>query len=280
MKVSVIITAYNHEKYISQAIDSVINQQFDGDLEIIIGDDCSTDSTVDIIREYKSKYPDNIFIIANKVNIGITKNLQQCLEKCTGEYIAICEGDDYWLTNTKIKKQMEYLEENPFLSMCFNKIYLYYEEQNKMIPHPSQEKLHFNSLLSTKDLIKDNVIGNFSCCMYRKKYIDSLDKEIFNFYTVDWMFNLAISQYGPIGFINEFMTVYRIHSSGAWSGMRDDEKLLSWVKCINIYDKYLKEKYHYDFNLLKKRIYKDLAKLYIKNKKFYKFLYSKFKSYY
>jgi len=258
MKVSVIVTTYNHEKYISQALDSVITQKFDGDLEIIIGDDCSKDSTPEIIEEYKKSNIDTIIIPKNKYNLGITKNLQRCIKHCTGEYIAICEGDDYWVDDKKIEKQVNYLESNIDCSMCFNKLYLYYQDQDAMIIHPSQEKIKTESKFTIKDLIYDNFIGNFSCCMYRKKLVDFLNENIYNFYTVDWMFNMAISEFGKIGFIDEVMSVYRIHGGGAWSGNSEEKKLLDWIECIDVYDEFFKRKYKKEFRNLKKRIYANL----------------------
>ena len=111
MKVSVVITSYNHEKYISQAIESVLMQKVD-ELEIIIGDDCSTDRTPEILDKYKKRYPDKIVILKDDKNLGITKNLERCIKRTTGRFVAICEGDDYWIDDEKLQKQVDFLVSN------------------------------------------------------------------------------------------------------------------------------------------------------------------------
>ena len=135
------------------------------------------------------------------------------------------------------------------------KINLYYQDEDKFLIHPSQQRIKANTVFGTRDLIYDNFIGNFSCCMYRKDLIESLSEDIFNFYTVDWMFNMAVSEFGKIGFIDEVMSVYRIHGGGAWSGIKEEKKLLSWIKYIDVYNQFFKKKYNNEFIQLKKRIY-------------------------
>src|SRR5256885_224442 len=98
-KLSVLVTVYNHEKYIAEALDSILNQKVNFEFEIVIADDVSTDSTKSIIEKYAKEHPHrNIRILKSEKNLGITKNLQRGLQSCQGEYIAILEGDDYWIS--------------------------------------------------------------------------------------------------------------------------------------------------------------------------------------
>ena len=119
--VSILCTAYNHEKYIKQCLDGFIMQKTNFKFEVIVHDDASTDNTANIIREYENKYPDIIKPIYQKENkfsrkISITSNFT--LPKAKGKYIAICEGDDFWKDNTKLQKQVDALENNTECKCC------------------------------------------------------------------------------------------------------------------------------------------------------------------
>jgi len=113
--VSICCTTYNHEKYISKAIESFLMQMTDFPFEIIIRDDCSTDSTADIIKRYVEKYPNivkPIFETENTYSQGI-RPMPVVFAKATGKYLALCEGDDYWTDPNKLQKQIAFLENNP-----------------------------------------------------------------------------------------------------------------------------------------------------------------------
>ena len=108
-KVSVFMITYNHEKYIAEALDSILMQKTDFDFDIVIGEDCSTRR---IVLEYSRKYPDKIKLLLHNVNVGFISNLMYVLEACTGKYVAMCEGDDYWTDPFKLQKQVDFLEAN------------------------------------------------------------------------------------------------------------------------------------------------------------------------
>lgn len=110
--VSVCMFTYNHEKFIRHALESVLMQKTSFDYEIIIGDDCSTDRTVSIIKGIQALYPDRIKLIARKKNIGMTGNSYDVKSRATGKYLAILEGDDYWTDVYKLQKQVDFLENN------------------------------------------------------------------------------------------------------------------------------------------------------------------------
>jgi glycosyltransferase involved in cell wall biosynthesis len=251
-KISVIITSFNHERYIKQCLDSILDQKGNYNLEIILGDDCSTDNTNEILRQYSEMYPVTLKMMPKQDNMGVTKNLKRCLDACQGDFIAICEGDDYWTDEYKLQKQMEFLEEHKDYSMCFSACMLFIEKENRFILHAGQNSLNKDTI-TTEDLIETNYMGNFSCCMYRTDAIRKLPAEIFNFFTVDWMFNMACGEVGRIGFIKNPMSVYRLHSNGVWSGKSTREQNDFLIQCIGTYNKFLNYKYKAQFRRLKKR---------------------------
>ena len=113
MKLSVGILTYNHKKYVRQCLDSVLMQEMDSDYEIVVGDDCSTDGTQKILKEYASRYPDKFVVLLSEKNEGISMNYKKVLEACKGKYIALCEGDDYWTDTHKLQVQVDFLESHP-----------------------------------------------------------------------------------------------------------------------------------------------------------------------
>src|SRR3954463_15222753 len=108
-KVSVAMITYNHAAFIAQALDSVLAQHTDFDFEIVIGDDASSDGTRKIIEEYQARWPKIIKPVFHQPNVGMMKNFRQTLERCSGDYIAILEGDDYWTNQNKLTLQVDYL---------------------------------------------------------------------------------------------------------------------------------------------------------------------------
>src|SRR5688500_13476797 len=111
--VSVWITTYNHEKFIAEAIESVLRQQPSLSYEIVIGEDCSTDRTREIVLSYKEKYPDKIILYLPKQNTGMVQMTKKSYSFCTGRYVAWLDGDDYWVDPFKLQKQVDFLEANP-----------------------------------------------------------------------------------------------------------------------------------------------------------------------
>lgn len=260
IKISVIVTTYNHEKYISQCLESIIEQKGDFSMEIIVGDDCSTDNTRAIAQEFQDKYPGLVSLLPPEPNLGITKNLKRCLDACSGEYIAICEGDDYWTDEYKLQKQKNFLVSHQDYAMCFSAIMIYYEHRNRYEPHHGQLLFDKNTL-KPEDLIEQNHIGNFSCCMYRTTIIRLLPPTIYDIFTVDWMFNIACSRLGKVGFIRDWMSVYRIHSRGAWSGRNEIDKLRELRQLINVYDKFYNYEYTLTFSKYAADIDNEISKL-------------------
>ncbi|OZI13512.1 glycosyl transferase family 2 [Bacillaceae bacterium SAS-127] len=117
--VSIHCATYNHENYIADAIEGFMMQKTNFDFEVLIGEDCSTDRTREIVEKYIRLYPDHIRLITSEHNVGARKNLIRLHEQSRGKYIAFCEGDDYWLDPYKLQKQVDYMESHPECTFCF-----------------------------------------------------------------------------------------------------------------------------------------------------------------
>jgi len=205
-KVSVCVITYNQEKYIRQCINSILNQIVDFNYEIIIGDDCSTDGTRDIVMELTKEYPEKIRYIFQNINTGGTKNYLDVHSSARGEYISHFDGDDLMLPN-KLQRQFNYFEAHPGCSIVWHSVIRFsdLDEDKLQLCSYESDLVEYYHLC---DLMKFGPIGNNSSSMYRKgtrdQHID--DEEI-----LDWMFyteNLA-KGYGAL--LHEVLGCYRVN---------------------------------------------------------------------
>lgn len=214
IKVSVFCLAFNQRIYIEQALDSMLMQETDFDYEILINDDCSNDGTKEIIREYQKKYPGKIKSVFHKEN-QYSKGkrsfiLRYLIPKAKGQYFAICEGDDYWTDPRKLQKQVDFLDRNPDYTLCFHKVIVKYENNEKKdIIYPDVED---PSWYTKDELIRTNYIQTNSV-MYRRLDYANAHKTLS---PADWYLHLFHAHYGKIKFMDEVMSVYRKHSKGIW----------------------------------------------------------------
>lgn len=218
MKVSIAMVTYNHEQFISKALDSVLMQQTNFDYEIVIGEDCSSDGTRAIVIDYQKRFPDKFRLLLNEQNIGMHKNGAQTVQACKGEYVAMLEGDDYWISPDKLQKQVDFLERHPECVICFHNAEVVYQDgshETELYCHPRQKKIS-----TAVDLL---VQGNFmpTCSkMYRAALLGNVPEWVSSLKMGDWPIDILISQHGKIGYINEIMGVYVIHKGGVWYEIR------------------------------------------------------------
>lgn len=219
IKVSVLMLTYNHEKYIDDAIKSVVAQQTDFPIEVVIGNDCSTDNTGALCARWKEKYPDEIRFIDRLQNLGLQQNFIQTYAQCRGEYVAICEGDDYWTDRNKLQKQAGFLDAHPQYSLCFHRVVNYYEDTGTKSLSNGRQKVHTTIL----DLAASNYITNVSAVFRRGLF--ALPAWFSEVSTYDYALHLLNAQYGDIYYFKKPMAVYRQHGGAIWSMAPDDKKL-------------------------------------------------------
>ncbi|MBR6638862.1 MAG: glycosyltransferase [Muribaculaceae bacterium] len=222
IKVSVIMVTYNQEKYINEAIRSVVLQKFDYPYEIIIGDDCSTDRTLEYSQKWQAKYPNLIRIIQRDKNIGIQRNYIDTYNQCRGEYIAICEGDDFWSSKHKLRRQVEYMDTHKNCNICFHRVINYYMANNsKSLSNGKGTKINSD----INDLAKSNYITNLSV-MYRRNVINKLPEWLTEIASPDYVIHMLHASTGNIHYINKPMAVYRQHAKGIWGSNIKEKQLL------------------------------------------------------
>jgi glycosyltransferase involved in cell wall biosynthesis len=209
-KVSVISITYNHEKYIREALDGFVAQKTDFNIEVIVADDASTDKTPSIIREYAKKYPNVFKPILREKNIGAVKNFYGAIRAAKGNYIALCEGDDYWTNPRKLQIQANFMDRHPKYAICFHSVRVFFEEDEvgESIFPATRNRTEF----TIESLLNDNYIQTNSV-MYRAQDYQKMPEHIL---PLDWYLHLYHAQFGKIGFINEVMSAYRRHPEGLW----------------------------------------------------------------
>jgi glycosyltransferase involved in cell wall biosynthesis len=207
---------YNHEKYIAEAIESVVSQLVDFKFELIIAEDCSSDNTRRISIEYAVKYKKMIRVLYSDRNVGVAKNYIRAFQSCRGEYIALCEGDDYWRDPLKLKKQVEFLRGN------YGYVAAY---------HDSIVVAHDN--VKVADSLLGSACGDYSpeqlimirtlptqTIMFRKVF-DEFPTEILKVGNVDSFQISLLGNYGGGKFLPDIVpSAYRLHPGGVWSGIK------------------------------------------------------------
>jgi glycosyltransferase involved in cell wall biosynthesis len=219
--VSVCMVTYNHESYIARAIESVLMQKTDFPFELVVSDDCSSDGTVEICRSYKDRYPDRIRLLLSEKRLGVTGNGVKTLDACTGKYIALCDGDDFWTSPDKLQKQADIMETHEEYVICAHLCCFYHQDEEIVRP------------AHTPALLKDGADGfEFTnsqrirglylmalSCFFRRDRLPG--KEIMLSYStfVDMHILYYLNKAGKGYYMNENMATYRVHSTGMWSGM-------------------------------------------------------------
>lgn len=200
---------YNHEKYIAQAIESVLMQQCEVGYELLIGDDCSNDNTKAIVAEYAEKYPEVVFPVYNERNIGASQNLVKLINKARGEMIAICDGDDYWISNSVIQKQWDILSQNEEYGMVCAKARTYDESTQQftgVLGSSVAESLE--SMLSTNQDVAAPTIA-FKADLLKKCVAES-EWYINNNCFYDTIMAYWFAYYSKIKFLDEELAAYRV----------------------------------------------------------------------
>jgi glycosyltransferase involved in cell wall biosynthesis len=262
MKVSILMITYNHEKFIAQAIESVLMQDVDFDYEIVIGEDCSTDHTRDIVTEYEKRYPEKIRVLLSEKNLGMLRNYARTFHSCKGQYIAVLDGDDYWSSPYKLKKQVDFLDAHPETSVCFHKVKAKNDGSSKSFDiGPPDEKIKF--LL--EDLIPCNFIANCSV-MYRAGLVNTLPEWWYTVEMTDWTTHILHAQHGDIGYINEVLGIYRVHPNGVWSMRSDIIKLQEDIKVYDLMNAHLDYVFDKKIKILKSHCCYMLSTLCYENK--------------
>jgi len=217
--VSVVMITYGHEKYIQQAIESILIQQCDFEIELIISNDCSPDNTDAVINDIIRNHPkSNLIQYHNHVkNIGMMNNFVFAMQQAKGAYIAICEGDDYWIDKLKLQKQFDFLESNKEIVFCFHNANRLDEKTTELFPYIGLETFK-NKEIVPKNKLFLRAGGTYptASAFFRKCIIEKLPSYFYSFGVGDTPLLLHALTQGEIGYLSDVMCIYRTTETN-WS---------------------------------------------------------------
>lgn len=240
---SVILVTYNQEDTISQTIDSVLNQRCNFPYEIVIGEDCGTDTTRAICIEYQQKYPTQIKLILAERNGGVLKNYINCVKECSGKYLTGCAGDDYWHNPNKLQIQVDFMESHTTCGI----LYTDYDELNTETGRlkKSCRKESTQPILQgfrQKEIFDGSLAITAPTICFRKKLIDQyVDFDTFialEFPVEDWPILIILSKYSEVNYLPISTVTYR-KGHESLSNLKSYEKIISKYKREKIMYKYL-----------------------------------------
>ena len=230
-------------------------QRFDGDLELLVADDFSDDSTVAITSTLTEKLKYKVTILPSSQNIGFVKNYQRGFTSCSGDYIAVIEGDDYWTDPLRLQKHIDFLQAHAECVMSMNRI-IYYDETKVFFSVDEWDKNESFYYVNTPQMAMGNRLGNLSACVFRKSQISKIPHELFDLTIADWMIGMVLSQYGFIAILKDAMSVYRVHDKGIFSGMFKEERDKHLLELADTYNNYFNRQYNDEFQVFKNNILK------------------------
>ncbi len=215
--VDVTIATYNHEKYIAHAIESVLAQQTEFPFRILVGDDCSADNTQSIVRGFAESHPGKVETLLYSRHTGMDHPDRvgiRLLNSCTARYVALLDGDDYWTEPHKLQRQVDFLESHPDCALCFHNVTAVYEDGSRP-PYAkcAPDTKAFHSL--------DDVLAgcrfHTSSVLFRRELLGTLPDWFHRVLNADWVIYVLLTQHGLAGYLNQSMSVHRIHTAGVWA---------------------------------------------------------------
>lgn len=232
--VSVCLITFNQEKFLSKAIEGILNQIVDFEVELIISDDCSEDNTENIVKFYQSNHPNGYWIkyFRHPHNLGMINNFKWTLNKCSGKYIALCEGDDYWIDNNKLTTQTDFLNLNNEFVLVFHPVY-------ELMPNGeylNNYKINYKKHKQIYNLIDLLMIGNFihtPSVLFRNLQI-SFPSQFEKSPIGDYFLYVLLAQEGLFYRQEKLMSVYRV-GSGIYSSLSYSKQRLKVLKMYSIF---------------------------------------------
>lgn len=205
---SVCIRTHNQERFIKEALESVLSQRTNFAFEVIVSDDASSDGTVNILQEYQRQYSDKIRVLLSEKNIGGPENLKRVIEASTAKYLTCLDGDDFYTDEYKLQKQVDFLETHPEYAACFHNTW-YADENGRLCGLFNRPDFH--AVHDAREFIRERWFVPIHSAVLRREYIEF--PEWYN--TVmndDYVVHLSVAKHGPYYFMPDVMVAYRRHA--------------------------------------------------------------------
>ncbi len=231
-KVTIFCPTYNHVNFIAECIEGILNQCVSFPAELIIHDDASDDGTREVIEGYRTNFPNVVKVVQQPVNLWprTPKVLARVMEEfCRGKYVIICEGDDYWTDDYKLEKQVALLEQRPEYSACAHSYTVIGTTSGGEVVHNPNG----TSEVALPDLLIHNSLSTSSVLVKRDNFRAVLPPELDGCLIGDWPRWVFAAANGPLYWIPEVMSVYRIHEASSWSSMMRLEQIVHVIRLFS-----------------------------------------------
>lgn len=256
--VSVSVPTYQHNKYIKECLDSIVNQKTTFLFEIIIGEDGSTDGTREICIEFAEKYPDKIRLFLRDRNFSqyfedgkfVTRfNGLWNRMSARGKYIAMCEGDDYWIDSLKLQKQINFLETNPDYGLVFHASEYLHMDSGKRTIYKHKSSVIPSTFSINEIMLNDGSFITTNSMVFHSKYVKNLPSWYWHAPAGDYALSLLLASQAKVAYVNEIMSVYRFGVEGSWTKQKRGLKYqLKWFvkmnKLLNSFDNWSNHRYN------------------------------------
>ena len=233
VKVSVLIPVYNEERKINICLDSILQSNVNFQIEILIGNDCSTDGTLSVAELYKRKYPAIVKVINNEKNLGNGRTFSRLLKQAEGEYFHVLDADDYWTDPEKLQRQVDFLDGNSDYAIAAHNTDRRNEVtgESHLVIIPEAAKRIKNSIIDAKSVLAGEVYFHTSSLLYRNVYKDNVPDFLENKWGGGDVIRMRIhSLHGKLKYFDEVWSVYNYTGAGIWSSLTRREQLTRQVK--------------------------------------------------
>jgi glycosyltransferase involved in cell wall biosynthesis len=248
--VSIKMITYNHAPFIGRAIEGVLQQKTNFPFELVIGEDCSTDGTLEIVFEYQKSHPDIIRVITSEKNVGMKKNGLRTVKACRGKYLAFCDGDDYWHHPDKMQKQVDYLENHSECGLVYSSYDVSFESsKEKISDYVKYRRYEMPENPSVEDIMQGKGVPLTCTVMLRRALYQELmeaDPHLYQsdeFMMGDTQLWVEMASRARLHYIPESLATYN-HREGSASRSRDKRKASLFAVSSAKLRLYLCEKYN------------------------------------
>lgn len=214
--VSVALRTYEHAPFVAQAIESVLFQEAPFEFELVIGEDCSADGTREIVERYAERHPERVRAVLPAENVGHGEILRRILEATRGRFVAYLDGDDYWTSAAKLRRQADYLLSHEECASCFHDASIVYDAA--ATPSGLTTPALAEASFALEDILTECFVPS-PAVMFRREVVAELPEWSFESAWIDWLIHIRCAERGPLGYIAEPLAVYRVHEGGMFSAL-------------------------------------------------------------
>tara|TARA_Y100001954_G_scaffold24333_1_gene22180 strand:- start:19003 stop:19935 length:933 start_codon:yes stop_codon:yes gene_type:complete len=270
MKLTVLILVYNHGEFLDKCLKSVFFQKCSFDFEVLVGEDCSTDNSLEICKKFEEKYPRQFKLFRRRKNIGMLKNFYDLIENATGEYTVFLEGDDFWTNINKLEWQVKALESNLDCNICYHNVKMFFEKGlvgNEKLYVKKKQPLK----VGVETVIESEVFMHTSSLMIRTEMIKNSPPSFLDYSMADIPITIFALRDGSFAFyLDEVMSCYRKNIGGITFKLNKEriKTVKNYILMYRDLNELLGFRYNKNFMYAELKKFLELTSLYIKNENY------------